>query len=526
MTANVTFILDSQDLHFSDLTTNKTVNLPFDVFRLTPNNTRNMKSNVFYRDSLLFFNGTNETEYNINFDGSSISLFGYALGEVSKNFTVDQSLVQPNNLSQNPVGHPDVLTGGQFPSSPFQGRISGVQQMGIDYALVTATNTSNLEDKTIFVDDDDAEITWSGWTRQADRSYGIIGVMYINTSIQFPSQITSQPVQALPHGNSVHQSNTQGDSFVFKFAGESILVGGFTPGTPGDQPVSEASYFSDSSDSSDFADSSKNSGGALTMKFDVDGNSTLNSYFTQANETSLHFIYFSDPDLSTGNHTLTVTIHSVSGDIFAFIDYITYKPIFSTLADKPDFSDSDPTTGPSPDPNSATGPSPDPDSTISPSSDPNTDNIGPSQSHDSAAVIVGAAIGSLLLITILVASLWFLKRRWKKQQQLLGVVEPFTMPVSEANLHPASDSKRTGEILRSIITTHVQIRRPVSAPMQPDTPDSAFSIISSNSAMPTNESPAVMVARIREMEAQIELMSREMQQHIVAPPTYQSECNS
>ncbi|THU84364.1 hypothetical protein K435DRAFT_806771 [Dendrothele bispora CBS 962.96] len=483
MTVNVTLILDSQDLHprrnniGSFTETGEPVD-PFDVLRLTPNNTSLYISGVFYQDSLLFFNGTNETEYDIDFDGSSISLFGYALGRVSKNFIVDKFSVQPNNLSQN-------ITGGQFPSSPFQGWISGVQQMSIDYALVTATNTSNLEDRTIFVDDDNVEITWAGWTRQANRSYKIPGLMFANTSMQYPSRIVYQPVQALPHGNSVHQSDgTQGDSFVFQFAGNSILVGGFTPGTPDQEPPSA---------DSPTASEAEPPSGALTMIFDVDGNSTF----------------------------------SVSGNISAYIDYITYKPIFNTLIDNPDF----PAYNLTPIPGSDS-----PNLTPIPSSD--SPNLNPSGSHDLAAVIAGATIGSLFLITmILIASLWFFKQRQKKQQQLLDidedisgyVVEPFTMPVSEANLHLASGSKRTGKNIRSVITTQdVQTHHPVSVPepMQPDIQDSTFNIILPNSVMSTGESPAVMEARMRGMEAQIELlMSREMQQHIVAPPTYQSEWN-
>ncbi|THV00486.1 hypothetical protein K435DRAFT_854719 [Dendrothele bispora CBS 962.96] len=481
MTANVTLILDSQDLGGAVEPGNNTLG---SSSHFTQNNNLATTYNSFYQGSLLFFNFTYEMEYIIKFDGSSVLLFGYALGEVSKNFTVDGSLVQPNTLSQNSNNNnSDLPAGGQFPSSPFQGRISGVQQMSIDYALVTATNTSNLEDKTIFVDDDDAEITWSGWTRQADRVYDTYGVTYV-TVLPGWQQLDSRIIKALPHGKSVHQSNTSGDSFLFKFAGKSILVAGFTPG-------------------------SEQGHGALTMTFDVDGNSTSKSYFTPDYEPSLHFVYFSNPDLPAGNHTLTVTIHSVSGNISAYIDYITYKPTFNTLIDKPDFSRPDPAPISNPDPN-------------------------PSGSHDSVAVKVGATIGSLLLVTILVASLWFFsKRRQKRERRLQGInegmigymVEPFTMPISEANLHMALGRKGTGENLRSIITTQdVLTHRPVSVPMQPL--DSAFNIIPPSSAMPASESPAAIAARMRGMEAQMELMSREMQQHIVAPPTYQSEWSS
>ncbi|THU90209.1 hypothetical protein K435DRAFT_802159 [Dendrothele bispora CBS 962.96] len=394
MTANVTFIIDSQDLRgvVTAPNDNATVFNPLTFSRLTPNNT--LKSTQYFFTKALCCSSMSAMKWSITlklmyvykFTGSSVLFFGYALGEVSKNFTVDGSLVQPNTLSQY------VLTGGQFPSSPFQSRISWVQQMGIDYALVTATKTSNLEDKTIFVDDDDAEITWSGWTREANSTYYVFGV--------------------------------------------------------------------------------------------------------------------NNPDLPAGNHTLTATIHGAEGSISAYIDYITYKPIFGTLIDKPDFSDSDPTPIPNPNPNT-------------------------SGSHDSVAVKVGATIGSLLLITILIASLWFFKRRQKREKRLRGihevmsdyVVEPFSMPISEANFRMALGRKGTGENIRSIITTQdVLTHRPVSVPMQPS--DSAFNIIPPSSAMPTSELPAAMAARMRGVEVQIELMSREMQQHIVAPPTYQSEWNS
>ncbi|THU90433.1 hypothetical protein K435DRAFT_912027 [Dendrothele bispora CBS 962.96] len=452
MTANVTFILDDQDLVFvgGSISSNVTnVTEPDTVRYLTPNNTSTLGyiQDSFYQNSLLFFNSTYEMEYETEVDGSSILFFGYALdAEVSKNFTVDGSLVQPNNLSQN-SNNSDLpaLTGGQFPLSPFQGRISGVQQMSIDYALITATNTSNLEDKTIFVDDDDAEITWSGWTRQADRSYEIAGLKYKNSSglIEY-----RDVTQALPHGNSVHQSNTLGDSFIFKFAGKSILVGGYTPG-PDQGPIDPLGPRN-----------------TLTMTFDVDGNSTLGSYFTPASHTSLHFVYFSNPDLPAGNHTLTATIHSVKGNISAYIDYITYKPIFSTLIDKPDFSDPDPTSISPPDPT-------------------------PSGNHGSAAVIAGATIGPLLLITILITSLWFFKQRQKREQRLQGIHDGMSG-------YGCTDPS----------------------------PYSAFNIVLPSSAMPTSESPAVIAARMRGMEVQMELMSREIQQHIVAPPTYQSEWDS
>ncbi|THV00484.1 hypothetical protein K435DRAFT_447122 [Dendrothele bispora CBS 962.96] len=222
MTANATFILDSQDLQPVRVDIGTQINRttgekldPPDIFRSTGDD------GVFYQGSLLIFNGTNETEYIIEFDGSSISLFGYALGEVSKNFVVDQAFLEPNNLSESQI-HPP-LAGGQFPSSPFQGRIKAVQQMSIDYALVTATNTSNLEDTTIFVDDDDVEITWSGWTRQADHSYEITGVGYQpETPTNESGIIGGRLILVLPNGNSMHQSNTQDDSFVFRFAGEPL----------------------------------------------------------------------------------------------------------------------------------------------------------------------------------------------------------------------------------------------------------------------------------------------------------------
>jgi len=76
------------------------------------------------------------------------------------------------------------------------------------------------------------------------------------------------------------------------------------------------------------------------MDFTVDSSSKLRRSFSdgRTNRSEYHhFVFFSDDSLEPGDHTLTVTILDVTGNISAIIDYLTYKPTFDTIADKPNY---------------------------------------------------------------------------------------------------------------------------------------------------------------------------------------------
>jgi len=145
-------------------------------------------------------------------------------------------IVGPSTIIPNPLffQNPDPPQSGQWPSSPFLPQTPGEQpfiveigqidNMTIDYAVVTATNTTDLGGKTILVDDDNSEIIWSGnWERQINHEFWMIGLQHVpeegrTDDVKF--HFSQRSILAMPHGNGTHKSNITDDSFMFKFAGE------------------------------------------------------------------------------------------------------------------------------------------------------------------------------------------------------------------------------------------------------------------------------------------------------------------
>ncbi|KAJ7668784.1 hypothetical protein DFH06DRAFT_982652, partial [Mycena polygramma] len=165
------------------------------------------------------------------------------------------------------------------------------------HCISTAGNTTNLQEQTIIVDDANPEIFWNG--------------NWINNTGYFPfiANVSS-------HANTTHQSSNVGDSFTFQFAGTSLLISGFPPGAGVD-----ADWL-------------------LHMEFTVDGNTTTKVFTNEDDEVMPNFVYFNATfDTATGNHTLVAKVVDAAGSPppAAHIDYITYRPSFVTIADKPKF---------------------------------------------------------------------------------------------------------------------------------------------------------------------------------------------
>ncbi|KAK7439774.1 hypothetical protein VKT23_017348 [Stygiomarasmius scandens] len=245
----------------------------------------------------------------------------------------------------------------------------------LDYILLAVTNTTDLNGTTILADDANPEISWNGWIEN-----------------RFTSPIAASGTAEvggrffMPQGNGTHSSDTEGDSFTFQFAGSSISVSGINPVQPGC---------------------------VLGMDFTVDSITTSKTFFYDGSSFpgTPHFIYFENQSLEPGNHTLIATITLIRGNITASIDYLTYRPSFSTILDKPVFVS--PKT-----PSQSALPSP-------------TSPGQTSSNHKThTGVIAGAAVGGVAAVVLLGLLLWWLHKLQKKEAQLSVdfIAEPFTIP--------------------------------------------------------------------------------------------------
>ncbi|KAF7332882.1 hypothetical protein MVEN_02393500 [Mycena venus] len=276
-------------------------------------------------------------EWPLKFDGASVSLFGVTppnqynqtigIADPASNKDIT---TPPKDSDYRPYMYPSAAFGGQFYTSgtlPAPGQmvlgLSNANGIAIDYVLVTASNSTNLQGQTIIVDDANPEIFWNGsWSAQDNFTAPVPCLIpspeaYENATLNYPKGV-SFTANMSSHANTFHQSSNVGDSFTFQFAGTSLLISGITPGVIDTQ--------------SDWL---------LKMEFTLDGNTTT-KVFTPGTDTLVkpHFVYFSATfDAATGNHTLVAKVLDVAGSPppAVRIDYITYRPSFATIADKPNF---------------------------------------------------------------------------------------------------------------------------------------------------------------------------------------------
>ncbi|KAJ7903233.1 hypothetical protein B0H13DRAFT_1466468, partial [Mycena leptocephala] len=327
--------------------------------------------------------------------GTAVSLFGITppiafnqtIGIASLPFDHD-NITNPESYSRVTYAAP--ARGGQFYSSgtlssPRQMRIgiTGARGLVVDYALVTIGEATPLKGQTILVDDSSPEITWSGsWGEKNSYTMPVPCVLPLFPKSEDPNGYAFTANMS-PHGNTSHTSSTVGDSFTFRFAGTSLVVSGVTPGEDKGQDWS------------------------LQIEFMLDG-STTTANFTRdpAYVTKPHFTYFSSGTLKSGNHTLVGKILAAVGSPSpaAQIDYITYKPSFLTLVDKPNFGSSPGNVNSS---HSTNAPSP-----TAPTASPSPS----ASSHKTVPVgaISGGVVGALFLIACILGVLWVVQAKRKR----------------------------------------------------------------------------------------------------------------
>ncbi|KAF9044974.1 hypothetical protein BJ165DRAFT_1404242 [Panaeolus papilionaceus] len=226
-------------------------------------------------------------------------------------------------------------------------------QLTLDYALVIVGPDTDLEGKTMFVDDSDAQIEYqgSGWE--------------ITNNLAFDSHNRQW---LTPAQNTTHAATRVGDSFTFSFLGTSATIYGF------------------------FAWGNVSS---LAVQFELDGNVTSETYHIQEvnwiiPEWYVNFPFISYDNLPAGDHQLKVTVTEISNTTLR-LDYITYTPAFSTLTSKNTTS-----TG-----NSST-------IIFTPAPVANSDSDG---QHLEFKVVVGSVLGGLALLAFAVGCLVWWHRR-------------------------------------------------------------------------------------------------------------------
>ncbi|KAJ7670836.1 hypothetical protein DFH06DRAFT_1320764 [Mycena polygramma] len=274
--------------------------------------------------------GSDFWSWELEFDGLSVSLVGIT---PPSEYTINQMIEMDDPTKPfDPYTHPSAVGGELYtsdtqPAGPIEVLLSNANGFAIDYALVTARNSTNLQGQTIIVDDASPEIMWNGnWS--ARDNFTLQSVLYYipSTAIYKAGRDPTVPLtdddmhlftaNVSSHANTIHQSGNVGDSFTFQFAGTSLLISGISPLTAGNW--------------------------LLHMEFTVDGNTTTNVFTGPGNvvDVTPHFVYFNATfDGAVVNHTLVAKVLSAVGDTppVARIDHITYKPSFVTIADKPKF---------------------------------------------------------------------------------------------------------------------------------------------------------------------------------------------
>ncbi|THU97525.1 hypothetical protein K435DRAFT_857557 [Dendrothele bispora CBS 962.96] len=345
-----------------------------------------------------------------------------------------------------------------------------------DYAVAGVAEFEDLHDQTIIVDDSNTEIQWGA--------------------------------DARPHGNGTHESDKVGDYFIFQFQGTSILVAGIAP----KNRTNEVPGIND-----DFH---------LKLNFTLDGYSQ-SKVFT--NEIVLvgggglpHFPYFQNNTLAEGNHTLIMTVDDVSGNASVIIDYLTYKPSFPTLKDKPTFSPI----------NLSNDSTPSPDPPPSPPAGSTRSNTG---------IIAGSVGGGVALLSLIALSIWLL---YKKKQQTHQLDQRRFMAPSITSTQTTSDLVAEPFLFQN--PTHPSPRKdtlslqipslPLAQSGTPSPPQHAQlhwqregleetlqNLESQSGNTRSSDQSLVTQGQLREMLARVDALTREMAMgRYVDPPEYDS----
>ncbi|KAF8908386.1 hypothetical protein CPB85DRAFT_790870 [Mucidula mucida] len=268
--------------------------------------------------------------------------------------------------------------------------VSDLEQVGVDYALVTTTSPQDRSD--VVVDDSDSSITYSGtWSESA--------VLHSNTSQVLPSSSFGSGVQDGRSGNSL---------FSFPFNGAEVTI----------YLVLRRSVV-----------------GSLRATVDVDGQTLdrISIWTTASGDDRPNFPVFTSRSLSSGAHVLTVNLTEVNGDQMFSLDYLSFTnvtqspdgPSAATIATKSGGATTGTRTSTSLQTSFST------DSAVSDGQGVETLNVG---------AIAGGVIGGLLAVAAMIFILWWFRRRRQREVNKSPTLVPYPSQIQTSPSSFGSDA--------------------------------------------------------------------------------------
>ncbi|KAJ7052750.1 hypothetical protein C8F01DRAFT_337707 [Mycena amicta] len=442
-----------------------------------------------------------------HFDGSKLQLYGIA-PPLAFNQTFDISTLygSPSTGVESPEHsyHAPGYGGLQYTSPPhtilsdlFFTRVLG---FALDYAVVTVYPTTELLGKTILVDDASSALIWRGsWTEENNFTLSVGCVLGFTPTFKPTSD--SFFADMAPHANTTHVSQTVGDEFEFWFSGTSIFVYGITPSEPYPPWLLQMSFALDAAE-------------PIFVNF--------SSQDLLSSEPQPHVVYFNASKIPAGNHTLVGRIVDVAGTVAprARIDYITYQPSFASQAEMPVLGSSTTTSVP---PASASAP-------------------GPVKTNKAA--VAGGTVGGIMLCGIIIAMVMHVMRRRQRRNRMLTlgqVDEPFSdssasttaggsMPFEkQSHMRLRNDTQQSLTVPGHPEPTHT--RSLAGNLSQPFVGTSAVHGGDNIRLEQHDETPPlppaqgdteILDSRFRELQAQMQQLTREVRDQVL-PPAYEGD---
>ncbi|PPQ80154.1 hypothetical protein CVT24_006562 [Panaeolus cyanescens] len=305
---------------------------------------------------------------NLTFDGTSIAF----IGNTPPRAVSQTAMISIDNTPAYESGFDDPTpqTYKQWYQSPTLSEglhfisLTQLRVVALDMILITIGANTPLNGKTLFIDNEDPQISYSGQWRQNREGFQPIGLP-----------------PGIPIHNSTHRTENIGDSITFRFTGTSVNVYGIF----------------------DWRNI-----GRIDAAYNIDGSIVKRSHISteasreRAAGEQTNFVYYSKQGLEPGPHVLVISIVNITNMRYS-LDYITYTPSFSNLASRPDIRNLTL-------PNSGTDPNPVPTFTSSgsgSSQDPKTGSTNRSPGEVQVGAIVGGILGSLALLFVLFMFLWY-----------------------------------------------------------------------------------------------------------------------